>query len=76
MRAIQVVAIILIVLGILGLLFGGFSFTKSTEKAELGPLEFSVKDKEQVNIPAWLSIAAIIGGGVLLVAGARRPGRR
>jgi TRAP-type C4-dicarboxylate transport system permease small subunit len=68
MSALKIVAIVLIAAGILGLVYGGITYTKSTHHAKLGPLEFSVKDKETVNIPLWAGIGAIVvGGGLLLV---------
>lgn len=67
MNATKSIAIVLIVLGILALVFGGFSYTKETHEAKVGPIEFSVKDKERVNIPMWAGIGAILIGGVLLL---------
>ena len=66
MSALKIVAILLIAAGILGLVYGGFTYTKTTHEAKLGPLEFSVKDKETVNIPIWAGIGAIVAGGALL----------
>jgi hypothetical protein len=57
---------VLIVAGALGLAYGGFSYTKETHETKLGPIEFSVKDKETVNIPIWAGIGAIIIGGMLM----------
>ena len=71
MNAIKLVGIALIALGILALVFGGFSYTKETHEAKLGPIELSVKDKERVNIPMWAGIGAIVIGGVLLAV--KRP---
>lgn len=68
MSPLKIVAILLIVGGIVGLVYGGFTYTKSTHDAKIGPLEFSVKDKEHVNVPVWAGIAAIVAGGVLLVS--------
>jgi TRAP-type C4-dicarboxylate transport system permease small subunit len=69
MNGIRIAAIVLIVAGILGLAYGGFSYTRETHQAKLGPIELSVKEREAVNIPMWAGIAAIVIGGVLLVAG-------
>lgn len=69
MNGIRIAAIVLIVAGILGLAYGGFSYTRETHQAKLGPIELSVKEKETVNIPMWAGIGAIVIGGVLLVAG-------
>ncbi len=68
MNPLKIVAIALIVLGILGLVYGGLTYTKSTHETKIGPLEFSVKDKETVNIPVWAGVAAIVVGGALLVS--------
>jgi drug/metabolite transporter (DMT)-like permease len=65
----KIIAILLIVGGAAALAYGGFSYTKETHKAEIGPLKFSVQEKEQVNVPQWLGIGAIVAGVVLLVAG-------
>jgi TRAP-type C4-dicarboxylate transport system permease small subunit len=72
MSALKIVAILLIAAGILGLVYGGFTYTKSTHEAKLGPLELSVKDKETVNIPIWAGIGAIVVGGVLLFVGTKK----
>jgi drug/metabolite transporter (DMT)-like permease len=72
MNPIKIVAVVLIVAGILGLIYGGFTFTKDSHDAKLGPIEFSVKEKERVNIPSWAGVAAIVLGGVLLVVPFKR----
>lgn len=69
MNATKGIAIVLIVLGILALVYGGFSYTKETHEGNLGPIEFSVKDKERVNVPVWAGIGAIVLGGFLLIGG-------
>jgi multidrug transporter EmrE-like cation transporter len=65
----RIAGVILIVVGALALAYGGFSFTKETHKAEVGPLKFSVQEKERVNVPQWAGLASILAGVVLLVAG-------
>ncbi|HEX7402984.1 MAG TPA: hypothetical protein VF287_03140 [Usitatibacter sp.] len=67
MNPIKIVAIVLIIGGAAALAFGGFSFTKETHKAEIGPLKLSVQEKENVNIPSWAGLAAIVAGVVMLV---------
>ncbi len=67
MAPIKIVAIILIIAGAMALAYGGFSYTKETHKAEIGPIHLSVQEKDQVNIPQWAGIAAIVVGVVLLV---------
>jgi len=67
MNPMKIVGIVLIVAGALALAYGGFSFTKETQKAEIGPLKLSVAEKQQVNVPQWLGIGAIVAGIVMLV---------
>lgn len=66
MKGTKLLGAVLLALGILSLAYGGFSYTKSTEKVDLGPIHIEVKDKESVNIPLWAGIAVAIAGGVLL----------
>lgn len=72
MNATRIVGILLIVAGIAGLGIGGFSFTKETHQAKLGPLEFSVKEQQNVNIPSWAGVAAIVVGGALVLLGGKK----
>ena len=67
MSPLKIIGIVLIIAGGLGLAYGGFSFTKETHKAEIGPLKMSVAEKEHVSIPTWAGLAAVIAGVVLLV---------
>lgn len=68
MSAYKIVAILLIVAGIAGLVYGSFTYTKTTHETKIGPVEVSVKDKETVNIPVWAGVGAIVVGGALLLA--------
>jgi TRAP-type C4-dicarboxylate transport system permease small subunit len=67
MNPLKLVALVLIVGGVLGLAYGGFSYTKQTHSTDIGPLHLEVKEQQHVNIPLWAGLAALIGGGVLLV---------
>ena len=67
MNAMKIVGVVLIVAGGLALAYGGFSYTKETHKAEVGPLKFSLEEKERVNVPQWAGLGAIVIGVVLLV---------
>ena len=73
MSAAKLVGILLIVAGALGLVYQQFSFTKETHQAKIGPLELSVKEKETVSVPLWISLGAIGVGVVLVVMG---PGKK
>lgn len=72
MNLTKMIGIALIVVGVLALVYRGFSYTRETHDAKLGPIELSVKDKEHVNVPTWAGVVAIVAGGALLLAGPRR----
>ena len=72
MSPLKIVAIVLIVAGVAALAYGGFSYTKETHKAEIGPLKLSVQEKESVNVPQWAGIAAIVAGVAMLVIGGKK----
>ena len=68
MNAVKILAIVLIVAGSLGLLYGGFTYTKDTHEAKLGPIVLSVKDTKTVNIPIWAGVGALVAGlGLLFI---------
>ena len=67
-----VVAIVLIALGAFGLARGKFSYTEDKHEAEVAGIELSVKERETVAVPQWLSIGAIAAGALLLVFGRRK----
>jgi len=66
MNAIKMLAIVLIVAGGLALAYGGFTYTKETHQAKLGPIELTVKDTQTVNVPVWAGVGAIVAGMILL----------
>jgi hypothetical protein len=72
MNSLKMTAIVLIVAGALALAYGGFTYTKDTHDADIGPIHMSIKDKERVNIPMWAGVGAVVLGGVLLVGGLKR----
>ena len=66
MNSAKMFAIVLIIAGVLGLAYGSFTYTKETHSAKIGPIELSVKDKETINFPVWISDGAIAAGMFLL----------
>lgn len=66
MRMKPLIGLALIALGAAGLAWPEFSYTKDRQEAKLGPLEFTVKAKETVHLPAWLGLAAVAAGTVLV----------
>jgi hypothetical protein len=72
MNALKIVALALIAAGVLGLMYGGFTYTKKTDEAKIGPFEMAVKEKETVNVPVWAGAGAIVVGAALLLVGGRK----
>jgi len=54
----KIIGILLIAAGALGLIYGGFTYTKETHSAKLGPVVLQVQEKETVYVPIILSAAA------------------
>jgi uncharacterized membrane protein len=68
----KIVGIILIVAGALALAYGGFTYTKDSHDVKIGPIQFSVKEKETVSVPLWAGAGGIAIGVLLLVFGNRK----
>ncbi|PKL51115.1 MAG: hypothetical protein CVV42_00720 [Candidatus Riflebacteria bacterium HGW-Riflebacteria-2] len=67
MKKSKILGVILIVAGVIALVYGNFSYTRETHEAKIGPVELTVKDKENVEVPTWAGIASIVAGSVLLL---------
>lgn len=72
MNGLKMLGIVMLVLGILGVAYGGFTYTKDTDKVDIGPIHLEVKDKEHVNVPLWLGIAVAVVGGALVASPSRK----
>ena len=72
MNSIKIAALALVLAGVLGLIYGGFSYTKDTHEAKLGPIELSVKEKDTVNVPVWAGVVSIAAGAALLLFGTKK----
>ena len=64
----RMIAIVLLVAGVLGLVYGGFSYTRQTHDATLGPPEISISETQRVNVPVWAGAVLLIAGAGLLLA--------
>lgn len=72
MNAIKILGILLLAAGLAGLVYGGFTYTKPTQAAKIGPIELVVNEQHNVAIPMWAGVGAIVVGGLLLLAGNKR----
>ena len=74
MSGIKIAAILLVVAGGIGLAYGRLSFTKNVTRAEVGPISLTARETQDVVIPVWAAVGAIVVGGLVLMSS--RPGLR
>lgn len=67
-----ILGILLLAAGILALVYGGFTYTKDSHEANLGPLQLEYKEKERIDLPVWVGGALVLAGVVVLVLDRRR----
>jgi len=68
---VKIIGICLILLGIFVLAFGGFSYTTRERVVDAGPLKVDTDKHHTVPIAPIAGAAALVGGIVLVVTGAR-----
>ena len=68
----KIAGIVLMVIGVIGLAYGGFSYTKETHTADLGPIHMSVDEKQRGNVPVWAGVGMLVVGGLLFMSGTKR----
>jgi hypothetical protein len=72
MRPAQIIGVLLIIGGLAALLMGGFSFTRSEEVLDIGPVEASVERRETVPLPPIIGGLALAAGVALLFVGSKK----
>lgn len=63
----RILGIVLLAAGVLALAYGGFSYTKDTHDAKVGPLEISITERQRVNVPVWAGVVAVVVGAGLVL---------
>ena len=71
MRTATVIGILLIVLGVIALAYQGITYTTREKVIDLGPIKATKETEKTIPLPPILGGAALAGGVVLLIAGAR-----
>jgi drug/metabolite transporter (DMT)-like permease len=69
MNLTKLVGVALLAIGIVALAYRGFTYTKATREAKVGPFQVTLKDRERLEIPVWLGVGLAIAGGALLAWG-------
>jgi uncharacterized membrane protein HdeD (DUF308 family) len=72
MKTVTIVGVLLIVVGVIALGYQGITYTTREKVLDIGPLQASVDKKKTIPLSPALGAAALIGGIVLVVVGARR----
>jgi uncharacterized membrane protein HdeD (DUF308 family) len=71
-KPIAIVGVMLIVLGVVALLYQGITYTSHETVTDVGPLHATADRQKTLPLPPVLGIVALVGGVVLVVAGARK----
>ncbi len=69
--ATSIIGILLIVLGVIALAYQGITYTTREKVIDLGPIKATKETEKTIPLPPILGGAALAGGVVLLIAGAR-----
>jgi len=72
MKPLALFGVVLIVIGLAGLLYGGFTYVKDRDTADLGIAKVTVTDKERVNIHPALGGVVLAAGVVIVVLAGKR----
>ena len=71
MKAVTLLGIALIVLGVLALAYQGFTYTSEEKILDIGPIEATRQTQKTIPLPPIVGAISLVGGIVLVVAGAR-----
>ena len=72
MKAFTLIGIVLVVLGALALAYQGINYTRQEKVLDIGPIHATAETHKRIPLPPVIGGLALIGGVVLLVAGARQ----
>jgi hypothetical protein len=72
MKPFAIVGVLLVIIGVIGLAYGGISYTKEKTVVDIGPIKATADTRETIPVPPIVGGLALVGGIVLLVAGAKK----
>jgi len=72
MKSTVLIGVILIVLGVATLAYQGITYTTKDTILNIGPVHAEAERQHTIPLPPIIGIAAVVGGIVLVVAGARK----
>ncbi len=69
----RMLGVALIILGVVAFAYQGITYTTHEKVLDIGPLKATVEKEKTIPLPPLVGGAALIGGIVLLLVGARKP---
>jgi hypothetical protein len=69
----RLLGIALIILGVVAFAYQGITYTTQEKVLDIGPIKATVEKEKTIPLPPLVGGAALIGGIVLLLTGARKP---
>ena len=72
MKPIAILGVVLIVFGLAALAYQGITYTTKETIIDIGPVHATADREKTLRLPPVVGIAAVAGGVVLLIAGARK----
>jgi hypothetical protein len=74
MRPIALIGIALIVFGLAALAYQGITYTSRETVIDIGPIHATADRQKTLPLPPIVGGVAVVGGVLLLIAGARKQG--
>lgn len=71
MKSTSIIGVVLIVLGLAALAYQGINYTTRDTVIDIGPVHATAERHRTLPLPPMVGAVAVVGGLVLLVAGAR-----
>jgi len=72
MKSTALVGVVLILLGVAALAYQGITYTKKETILNIGPIHAEAERQHTIPLPPIIGVAAVVGGIILLVIGARQ----
>jgi hypothetical protein len=72
MKPIAIIGVVLIVFGLAALLYQGITYTSRETVLDIGPVHATADRQKTLPLPPIVGTVAVVGGVVLLIAGARK----
>jgi uncharacterized membrane protein YidH (DUF202 family) len=72
MKPITMIGVVLILFGLAALVYQGITYTSRETVIDIGPLHATADRQKTLPLPPIVGTVAVIGGVVLLIAGARK----